>query len=514
MRSKTKKVIVIILMLCLSMILLAGCQNAKEDVIVTEKEPNDTCSYETAEKKETDLFLREQINAPEHYKNEILYQNGALKIGTDAEVIVPEVNSVDIISVSAADFNQETIDKITDTFLGDAPVYDGNSYYTLTKPQIKKQISTMKTYVEQGNLNPYDSSYDVNERIQFYDNLLETAPEIIDKQKVKPQFGLLSDYLDKFENIQQTVMEDTFLGVVEAGNANYDYSLQRISNPVFHSMARITKTVEIDDLLMIQRWLDAGNLLGADGYITEKKDEAYYYVDRMKGYNFSMTEEEMKKLINISFEDAKAIADEKIKALSLKDMELNESGYSLFYVNTFTKDNIKDGAYNFNYTRKLNNFPISYTTNFGGASEDGSNVVPWGYEVVDIKVGDDGILDVDIQNLYDIGDVKKENVKLLNFKKIITIYEQMMEASNTAISELADQKIYHITKIKLGYCRIYDPQTDNNTGELVPVWDFYGGFDLDSKDGNNVRDNGIYSNESMLTINAVDGTIIDRSLGY
>lgn len=511
-----KRKVVTALTLCLCTQLISGCQNASKDVAVTTKTQNGliALNYESAEKTAIGTSLRDQINAPKHYKNELALQNGALKISTDAEVIVPEVDFVDIFSVSAAEFNQEIIDKITKTFFGDAPVYDGNSYFKLTKSQIKKQISTMKTYVKQGNFYPYGLGYDVNERIQFYENMLETAPESIDKKEVKPQFGLLSDYPDKFGNTQQAAMEDTFFGAVETENANYDFSLQSVDNPVLHSMARITKTVETDDLLMVQRWLDAGNLLGADGYITEKEDEAYYYIDRMKGYNFSITEEEVKKHINISFEDAKAIADEKIKTLGLKDLELNESGYSLFYVNTFTKDNIKDGAYNFNYTRKLNNFPISYTTNFGGASEEGSSAVPWGYEVVDIKVGDDGILDVDIQNLYDIGDVKKENVKILNFEDVIKIFGQMMEASNTAINELAEQKIYHITKIKLGYCRIYDPQTDNKTGELVPVWDFYGGFDLDFKDGNSVRDNGKYSNESMLTINAVDGTIIDRSLGY
>lgn len=65
----------------------------------------------------------------------------------------------------------------------------------------------------------------------------------------------------------------------------------------------------------------------------------------------------------------------------------------------------------------------------------------------------------------------------------------------------------------LGYSRIYDPATDCDTGLMVPVWDFIGGFDAITDDYN-VKNNGEYSNQSFMTINAIDGTIIDRELGY
>ena len=65
----------------------------------------------------------------------------------------------------------------------------------------------------------------------------------------------------------------------------------------------------------------------------------------------------------------------------------------------------------------------------------------------------------------------------------------------------------------LGYSRIYDPVTDNDTGLMVPVWDFFGGFDCKG-DGYDEKDPGERSTQSHMTINAIDGTVIDRGVGY
>ena len=54
-----------------------------------------------------------------------------------------------------------------------------------------------------------------------------------------------------------------------------------------------------------------------------------------------------------------------------------------------------------------------------------------------------------------------------------------------------------------------------HTGLLVPVWDFFGSRKIDSEyDGETYSDTTDWPTWSFLTINAVDGSIIDRSLGY
>lgn len=69
-----------------------------------------------------------------------------------------------------------------------------------------------------------------------------------------------------------------------------------------------------------------------------------------------------------------------------------------------------------------------------------------------------------------------------------------------------------IDEIKLGYTRV---MSRNQPGvyELIPVWDFMGRTYLDNDDTGQHVENP-WANKSQLTINAIDGTIIDRTYGY
>lgn len=62
---------------------------------------------------------------------------------------------------------------------------------------------------------------------------------------------------------------------------------------------------------------------------------------------------------------------------------------------------------------------------------------------------------------------------------------------------------------------IYDPQAGDPAVLLVSVWDFFGEYENDSGEGE--KTGGTLVREeynSFLTINAVDGTVINRESGY
>ena len=182
--------------------------------------------------------------------------------------------------------------------------------------------------------------------------------------------------------------------------------------------------------------------------------------------------------------------------------------------NGVRNDNVLDGGYIFYFTRMLDETPVTYTSSYGGGLEDmDSTLSPWSYERCNVIVGDDGIQKVELCNPYEIGEIQTENVKLMSFEEIIKIYEQMMEVSNADLPEEEKKRTYHIRRITLGLTRIYNPNADNDTGLLVPAWDFFGGFGVDA--GEYQFDNdGEESTQSFMTINAIDGTVIDRELGY
>lgn len=231
----------------------------------------------------------------------------------------------------------------------------------------------------------------------------------------------------------------------------------------------------------------------------------------------------------ITKEEAQKLADEKAAALNLKDMQTASSGLVLELRSGYTgrpqEKDMTDTGYAFHYTRKPSGIPITYTAIPGGAKDSGmdSQTVRWGYESLDIYVTRDGIDEISFTNQYDIGEKKAENLELLPFSDIMAVYEKMMliqnadafidqRAEGADAGEPVQAKNFYINKITFGYTRIYDPASDSGTGLLVPVWDFFGTYEL-SYDGENmtaVND----ADKSFITIHAVDGTVVDRWLGY
>ncbi|MDE5700138.1 MAG: hypothetical protein K2I96_22480 [Lachnospiraceae bacterium] len=112
------------------------------------------------------------------------------------------------------------------------------------------------------------------------------------------------------------------------------------------------------------------------------------------------------------------------------------------------------------------------------------------------------------------------------FSKIMAIYEKMMTIKNADVltdkrgsgedvGAPVEARTYRIDRIVFGYSRIYDTQAGDWAGLLVPVWDFFGEYESDF--GESEKTGGTLVREehnSFLTINAVDGTVINRESGY
>ena len=142
-----------------------------------------------------------------------------------------------------------------------------------------------------------------------------------------------------------------------------------------------------------------------------------------------------------------------------------------------------------------------------------------GYETVGYLDGNEAyeaiIENMTYSNPYTIGNIKTENLNLLSFSEVMKIYEKMMLVTNADNMQYENSRAYNIDRIVLGYARIYEPSTDAHTGILIPVWDFFGSMTSESEyNGETESNTSKDPNESFLTINAVDGSIINRNLGY
>ena len=521
-----KKRIAVTAGLLMGISMLAGCAETPETPIVRPKGENAMEQYREAEhpgpkdagadpgQAAPGIPLRTRLEAPEHYESQARDATGKLNVYTDAEVEIPEVEEVPAIYVRRHDSGQEDMDVVTRALFGDADVYDAWGYMQKTKEEWLAVLEELKGYEAVGDLDPKGLGtdpegnyvYDLGGEIERAQRAYETAPESRDLAKLAVPYAFQEELMDPWMTELGSIRK--VYGFVRAEDGgSYRYDLTRRNN---------------DSLSF---WARKGR---GEGELAEWPYGQWSEYDSMK-LLYSWVPERSLLDIGVTEEEARRLADEKTAALGLTGMEAASCRIVLGLRNGYSgrprEEDVTDVGYAFHYTRRLAGIPITYTVIPGGGREGGmdSETVPWGYESLDIYVTGDGIAEIGFGNQYDIGENKVENLELLPFSDIMAIYEKMMliqnadvltdkRAEGEDIGEPLQAKNIYVDRIVFGYTRIYDPQSDNRTGLLVPVWDFFGTYEMsyDGEEMCSVND----VDKSFVTINAVDGTIIDRWLGY
>ena len=112
---------------------------------------------------------------------------------------------------------------------------------------------------------------------------------------------------------------------------------------------------------------------------------------------------------------------------------------------------------------------------------------------------------------HEIVGVIDADVELLPFDQIMEVADHLLPLSLTYLEGRSLTLRCDITQIRLGYMRV-QCINDPTKLQLVPVWDFYGTLHR-FKDGEPHHTDNTAC-KSWLTINAIDGTVIDRMYGY
>ena len=168
--------------------------------------------------------------------------------------------------------------------------------------------------------------------------------------------------------------------------------------------------------------------------------------------------------------------------------------------------------YVFCYTPVIDGIP--QLTTFTDCASDDSMMFPFRCNRLYIAVDADGIAAVNWQAPEEYGE--RRACTLLSFSQIMDVANALLPLTQVDVEKRYGnrQARIQIDRITLSYCRI---QKRNKPGsyELVPVWDFFGQYGyMDNGEFHAiiVEDEGPYN--TLLTINAIDGTVIDRNYGY
>lgn len=179
-------------------------------------------------------------------------------------------------------------------------------------------------------------------------------------------------------------------------------------------------------------------------------------------------------------------------------------------------------GYELEFVRSVGSFPLSRLGASGGATPDNANgtAKTWSYEQVRAIISDEGVEYFYWLNPYTEPVIQTENVQLLPFEDIAEVFSKMIFVTNDhwrQANEKSGFDIIHnidVDKVELNLLRIRDKDSTAE-GTIVPVWDFWATTKTRSADEEHrdlVHDGEYY--EVVLTINAIDGTVIDRAMGY
>lgn len=127
----------------------------------------------------------------------------------------------------------------------------------------------------------------------------------------------------------------------------------------------------------------------------------------------------------------------------------------------------------------------------------------WDSEAVAVAVNDEGIVEFQYGAPISIDETVVEQSNIKSFEEIKNTFEEMVVIEN-APTEDTGKTVIDVTNVNLVYTRISEKDRFD-TGLIVPVWDF---------EGTIVNEYGMEQTGNILSINAIDGTVINRTLGY
>ncbi len=206
----------------------------------------------------------------------------------------------------------------------------------------------------------------------------------------------------------------------------------------------------------------------------------------------------------ISPDEAIAFARDEVEAIA-PDYRLLECGQLPVY------DTLQNPRYYaLRFTRQIGGIPVnSGPTEAGNAYEFVSAA-----SEISVIVRDSGVCALKYSNPEDPGAVMEESVELLPFSDIWDIFSKVGLLSIQSVEVEKDVQVNRITvtEIRFGYMKVWQP---DGSYLYTPVWDFYGTRFLAGTGAYaGGWDTGEYAKSSLLTLNALDGTVIDRELGY
>lgn len=503
------------------MVTLSGCAGNPEESVVKEKNM-DKMLQQAQATDYANLYeeVKEEMKQYESYQKKFKDKNLHVTVNVDAKVEVPGVDKLSVYRVRAKKIKQEFLDRVRTALTPDTVYYEGNKRDARTKAVIAQEINEHKEWIRQAKKED-------PERVEEYE---QSLADLEKEYKTAPAKVELTDYPtdNKIKNIKdlyESDKEDSFYSWLYDLNKNGQmfYGVSDGKDGNFHA-------------LFMQNSDDYGNCLryesGKNWYVDQRIYSAFVDSDipsivlkeEGKEPDFSDNGKgiEMEGGANVQCVDnepltlTEADAEQKVtvllKQLGLEDYQCYDKGvYAQLIKQGDDGSQQYRNIYRFLCLRKLDDVFVSNLAGYKMTDgfQGGQHVKKvWGNEGIAVAVNDSGIVGFHYLSPLSVDETVVEMSRVKPFREIKDTFEKMVvieNAPDSTESEGEPQDVsVQVTNVRLIYTRISEKDSFD-TGLVVPVWNF---------EGTVTDEYGTQNKGTVLSINAIDGSVINQELGY
>ena len=435
--------------------------------------------------------LYDKLDAPTHYQVELTPGTDKLKITVDATVILPNVSAIPTVRIQARDFTQDEVTRFFHAFCGDTVMYKARTEET--RAEIQERIDAFTEELKTATGARKDK---VEDNIAYYQKEYEKAPESIvdevtDGTLYEDQLGI-QEYLAKYMRLNAREFPATENDGQSFGARNnyyekntksgYDFTIGASIGYSRHSLWGLLLRVNPIEYLLDESAVPAA----AEGDLTMTPREARALVESFWMEN-GFTDMAVSGVYLASNQSRENMTVESYDLLGESHAYIVTCGKSVNGMVPLSSDAIWDGQ-------------------------------PWSNECCCFTITDEGIQQFRWGSPNTYLETVTSDTTMLPFAQIDEIFRKMMlvkyesEASGNATCQLFS---YDVDRVALEWQRMIE-QGSSDSGLMIPVWNFYGTFDYQYTDGFHTDSNTIRQGFPLplLSINAIDGSVIDPREGY
>lgn len=434
--------------------------------------------------------LYEKLGAPTRYEVELTPSTDKLMITVDANVILPNVEAIPTVRIQARDFSQDEVTRFFHIFCGDTVMYKARTEET--RAEIQQRIDEFTEELKAATGARKDK---VEDNIAYYQKEYEKAPETIvdevtDGTLYEEQLGI-QEYLAKYMKLSAREFPATENEGQSFGARNNYYEKNAKTGYDFTIGAGVSYSHH-------SLW---GLLLN---------------VNPIKFiFNESAVPEKAANDLKMTPREARALVESFWKEHGFPDMAVS----GVYLASNTSRENMELEP--FDLCGESHVYIVTCGKSINGVAPVSNDAIwdsqPWMYECCCFTINDEGIQQFRWQSPNTYLETVTDDTAMLPFAQIDEIFQKMMlvkyesEATGNNDCKLFT---YRVNRVALEWQRLIE-QGSSDTGLLIPVWNFYGTFDFEYLDGFHHTSDDLQGFPlPVLSINAIDGSVIDPSQGY